>query len=146
MIHISGLAMRRHIIEIKSTTKIKKCFYVSASSHTHLCILLQSIGINVFRYILHSSFDFVAIYQGINLIICIQWFFTVSNQSHCQQSNFNIREKCYHHVSVLLRESILGQVKCQLIITIVFPPAQWYDKNATNYHLVDTLHNKNLLS
>lgn len=87
--------------------------------------MLQQIGINVFRFIFHSSFAFVAINEGINLIICMKWFLSDSYQSHCRQSNFHIREKSYHYVSVLLRESILGQGKCQLLITTVFPLVQW---------------------
>lgn len=51
--------------------------------------------------------------------------FADSYQSNCRQSNFHIREKSYHYISALLEESILGQGKCQLLITTVAPLVQW---------------------
>jgi hypothetical protein len=38
--------------------------------------------------------------------------------------------------AVLLTASILGQCGCQLLIILVFPTLQWYNKNAINCHLL----------
>lgn len=68
-------------------------------------------------------------------------------KSQSQQSNFkpgiNIM---LMYLSVLLRMSILGCGKCQLLITPAFPLVQWYNNNATYYHFADILHNEKLLS
>lgn len=68
--HQSDLTMRRHTTEMKSTTKIKNASKFQQVGITHLC-MLQRIGINAFGFIFHSSFAFVAINEGINLIICM---------------------------------------------------------------------------